>query len=454
MNDQFLAGAANVDITPPLGTYINGDFVAHYAQYIHDPLHARATVFQHREMLVAIVVVDICVMPKDFVDRVKAEINRQTGILPANMLISSTHTHAAGSVASVYLGAADLQYMHKLPGLIVKSVLLAKQNLRPAKLAWGSVDVPEHVLCRRYSMHQPYRANNPVSGNADKIKTNPFDGEDLIGEGIAKTDPQVSFLAVKGIDDEWISVVANYSLHYVGDWDNGTISADYFGEFSRQLQAKLKAGDGFVGAMSNGTSGNINIWDFLGEKDYPTGKFEKSKFIGGDIAEKVYQQLQQAEWDSNPSLSVQYTEIELKLRKPTAAELQKAEAVVMESNYEGMKIDNETLARLYAREQVLLNDLPDTLDFPVQAIRIGNGVIGGLAAEMFAETGLWLKEHSSVKDYFTIGLANGNTGYIPPQHEFENGGYETWRSRTSKLETNAEAVVKNELLSLINKLSR
>lgn len=451
--NQFLAGAANVDITPPLGTYINGDFVAHYAQYIHDPLHARATVFQSGDTLVAIVVVDICVMPKDFVDGIKAKIQKKTGILPANMLISSTHTHAAGSVASVYLGAADLQYMSKLPGLIVQSVMLAQQNLRPAKIAWGGVDVPEHVLCRRYSMKQPYKPANPVNGGTDKIKTNPFDGEGLIDKGIAETDPQVSFLAVKGADDKWISVLANYSLHYVGDWDNGTISADYFGEFSRQLKAKLDAGDDFVGAMSNGTSGNINIWDFLKEKDYPTGKFEKSKFIGGDIAEKVYQQIKQVDWDNEPALSAQYSEVELKLRKPTAAELQQAEAVVMESNYEGMQIDNDTLSRLYAREQVLLNDLPDTLEFPVQAIKMGKGVIGGLAAEMFAETGLWLKANSPVQHYFTIGLANGNTGYIPPEHEFENGGYETWRGRTSKVEVNSEEIVKQELLSLINKLN-
>ncbi|HEY8661853.1 MAG TPA: neutral/alkaline non-lysosomal ceramidase N-terminal domain-containing protein, partial [Hanamia sp.] len=339
---QLLAGAANVDITPPLGTFINGDFVAHYANYIHDQLHARALVFQQNELLITIVVVDICVMPKDFVDEVKSEVNRQTGIKPENVLISSTHTHAAGSVASVYLGAADLQYMRKLPALIVKSVVLAKQNVRPARIAWGSVDVPEHVLCRRYKMKDGYVAGNPAIGGVDRIKTNPFGGEDLIDHAIAETDPMVSFLAVMGADNKWISVIGNYSLHYVGDWDNGTISADYFGEFSRQLQAKLQAGDGFVGIMSNGTSGDINIWDFLKTKNYPTQKFEKSKLIGGDIAEKVFHELQHVQWEDEPSLSVQYNEISLELRKPTPDELKKAERVVMESNYEGMQINSET----------------------------------------------------------------------------------------------------------------
>jgi neutral ceramidase len=450
---QFLAGAAKVDITPPLGTYINGDFVTHYAQYIHDPLHVRALVFQQNEILAAMVIVDICVMPKEFLDEIKLEIHKKTRIAPDNILISSTHTHAAGSVASVYLGAADLQYMRKLPVLIVKSVVMAKQNIRPAKTGWGSVDVPEHVLCRRYKMKEGYLAVNPVSGAIDGVKTNPFGGESLIDCVNGKTDPQVAFLAVKGTDNKWISIIANYSLHYVGDWDNGTISADYFGVFADQIQKKLGAGDDFVGMMSNGTSGNINIWDFLNPERYPKENFRKSQLIGADIAEKVYQEVQHIPWDNAPSIVIKYKDLPLKLRKPNAQELQKSEQIVAESNFEQMQITDETLSLLYAREQILLHDLPDILRFPVQAIKIGRGVIGGLSAEIFAETGLWLKKNSPVKNYFTIGLANGNAGYVPPEHEFKYGGYETWQSRTSKLEEDAEAVIKNELLKLVQEVA-
>jgi neutral ceramidase len=205
--------------------------------------------------------------------------------------------------------------------------------------------------------------------------------------------------------------------------------------------------------MSNGTSGNINIWDFLNPGRYPSQQFEKSKLIGGDIAEKVFNELQQVDWDNTPSLDIQYSAAQLNLRKPTPIELQSAERVVTATNYEQMQITDENLKRLYAREQVLLNDLPDTVEFPIQAIKLGKGVIGGLGAEIFAETGLWLKQNSPVKNYFTICLANGNAGYIPPEHEFENGGYETWRGRTSKLQTDAEAIIRNELLSLINKFT-
>jgi neutral ceramidase len=273
---QFLAGAAQVDVTPPLGTFINGDFVAHYAQYIHDPLFAKALVFKQNQLWVAVVVVDICVMPKDFLDAVKLDIEKATGILSQNILISSTHTHAGGSVAAVYLGAADLQYRHKLPALLVKAVVEAKQNIRPAKIGWGAVDVPEHVLSRRYTMKPGYVPVNPISGEADTVKTNPFGAERMIAESTGAIDPQVGFIAIKGTDDQWISLLANYSLHYVGDWDNGTISADYFAVFASRIKAELNAGDDFVGMMSNGTSGNINIWDFRDPTRYPTENFKKS----------------------------------------------------------------------------------------------------------------------------------------------------------------------------------
>lgn len=453
-SNSLLAGAAKADITPPLGTFINGDFVSHYAVYIHDSLYAKALVLEQDKTTIAMIVVDICVMPKEFVDEVKAAITKQTGILFQNILISSTHTHAAGSVASVYLAAPDILYMKKLPGLIVQAVSQARQNMRSAKIGFGSVDVPEHLRCRRYLMKEEYKPVNPVSGTIDKVKTNPFGAGHHIVRSVAKPDPQVSFLAVQATDGQWISLLANYSLHYVGDWDNGTISADYFGEFSRQIQQKLKAGDDFVGMMSNGTSADINIWDFENSETYPSGNFKKSEFIGNDVAEKVFQSLGNIQWEEDPVIAVQYEELTVNVRKPGSEVLENAKKIIAKSGYENLQVNEGGLQSIYAREQVLLNEFPDQLSFPVQAIKIGSGMIGGLGAEIFAETGLWLKANSPVKNYFTIGLTNGNLGYLPPAHEMERGGYETWRSRTSKLDEKAEEDVKNKMLQLIKNINR
>ncbi|MEO5997629.1 MAG: hypothetical protein ABIN89_12905 [Chitinophagaceae bacterium] len=449
---SLLAGAAKTDITPPLGTFINGDFVSHFATYIHDNLYAKAVVLQQGKITIALVVVDICVLPKELVDEIKMLITKDTDILPQYILISSTHTHAAGSVASVYLAAPDLLYMKKLPALIAQAVKGAQQHLVPARVAFGSVDVPEHVRCRRYFLQDECKPANPVNGKIDKVKTNPFGFEEQIVKSVAETDPQVCFMVIQDTTGNWMSLLANYSLHYVGDWDNGTISADYFGEFSRQIQQKLDATEDFVGIMSNGTSGDINIWDFQHTGNYPAGNFQKSAFIGSDIAEKVFRALENIQWEQTPEIKVAYEELLVTLRKPGEEELQMAKTIIAESHYENLKTDTQGLRNMYAREQVLLNEFPDQLPFPLQAIKIGTAIIGAMGGEIFAETGRWLKANAACENYFTIGLANGNLGYVPPAHEMESGGYETWRSRASKLELNAEEKLKNKMLELIQKL--
>jgi neutral ceramidase len=451
-NATFHAGAAMVKTTPPLGTRINGDFITHYANFIHDDLYSRALVLQKAQTRIALVVVDICVMPKDFLDEVKAMIADKTGISAQHVLISGTHTHAAGSVADVHLGSVDLAYREKLPGLILKSVRLAIENLKPAQVAYGAVDVPEHLLCRRYFMQEAYEPFNPVTRGADLIKTNPFGAEQFIDRSVAPVDPQLSYMAVKGLDNSWISLLGNYSLHYAGDWENGTISADYFGVFAEEISRLLDAGDGFVGMMSNGTSGDVNIWDFQDTDRYPKENFAKSKLIGEELALRIFRSLEGISWQTDPELSAIYEDLEIETVKPTEGELELARKVVSLADYENIVINQKGLEQLYAREQILLNEFDDSRTCPVQVFKIGTGMIGGLAGEFFSETGLYLKAEVETAFYFTISMANGNVGYVPPLEEIHRGGYETWRCRYSCLIHGAEKIIREKLLDLTRRL--
>ena len=72
--------------------------------------------------------------------------------------------------------------------------------------------------------------------------------------------------------------------------------------------------------MSNGTSGDINIWDFEQTDNYPTANFKKSEFIGNDIAEKVFKSLSALQWETSPKLEVAYKDLTLQVRKPTKEE--------------------------------------------------------------------------------------------------------------------------------------
>lgn len=443
--NNLLAGAAQTDITPPLGTIINGEFVAFYAHIIHDPLYAKALVLHDGITTIAIVMVDICAMDKDFITEVKKEITAVTHIPPGNILIAATHTHFAGSIVDLLGGPCDLAYRKSLGAKIVQSVKNALAKLQPAKLGYTSVDVPEHVVCRRYYMKPGYKAVNPVTGGYDIIKTNPAGGEDFIDRRASEVDTELSCIAVMSAAGEWISVLANYSMHYVGDCANGTITADYFGVFSRHLAANLKAGKDFVGMLSNGTSGEANIWDFLQPDRYPKEDHQKKEVIGKDLAAKLSGAIKDIQWQANPLLSAAFKEITLGVRKPSVAEVQTAKEIVSQTDYRLITPNQEAMVKIYAREQVLLNEYPNTIEFPVQALKIGDITIGALGGEFFAETGLALKNEINTGKYFTITMANGYIGYVPPAHEIEKGGYETWRCRSSHVEEDGEGIVKNVL---------
>jgi len=453
MNTHTLkAGTAKIDITPPLGTIINGDHIMHYARYIHDPLFAKAMVLQNRKSTIAIMVVDICAMDQHFLDQVKQEIQDKTSIPTTQILISSTHTHAAGSIMSLLMSPADLPYRQQLLPLLVEAVVQAHKRLQNAKIAFGAVDIPEHLTCRRYQMHETYTPQNPLNDQADLVKTNPFGLEHLIVKPTTQTDPQLSYLAVQNLEGKWLGLLANYSLHYVGDWENGTITADYFGQFAHHLQAEISADNSFVGIMSNGTSGEVNIWDFQNSARYPDEHFAKSELIGREIAKKVAQSLKHISWQYEAELSALYSIAQVKRRKPDEEELASARSLIGHVDLENVIADENGLKTIYAREQILLNELPDTHNFPLQALRIGKGIIGALGGEFFSETGLRIKKEAGIEHYFTITLANDYVGYIPPAHELEKGGYECWRCRTSCLASEAENLLSEQLLQLIHTL--
>jgi hypothetical protein len=302
-------------------------------------------------------------------------------------------------------------------------------------------------------MTDDYISRNPVSGEVDEIKTNPFGQEDFIIRPVSPPDPQLNYLAIKGLNNKWICVLGNYSLHYVGDWENGTISSDYFGTFSKYLNRELNANDRFVGIMSNGTSGDVNLWDFQQEKDYPTEHFEKSKQVGKELAIKVSKSIKNSnQWERHPVINIETESLSLKRRKATQEELFQAQKIVRDSDFESMGYTDEDLRKSYAREQLLLNEYSDTTTCPLQVIRIGDLLINGLPGEFFAETGLWIKSQSPAKFSFSIGLANDYIGYVPPPDQFELGGYETWRCRGSCMEIGAEPQIRRKIVAMLNKV--
>jgi len=446
----FRAGAAASVITPPLGISINGYFNDRRAQHIHDELHARCLVLDDGKTKLAIVVCDSCMIPREVMDEAKQLIATHGGIPADHVLISATHTHTGPTCTSVFQSDPDKDYQRFLAGRIADGVQRAVNNLAPAKIGWGVGKVPGEVFNRRWRMKPGTVPANPFGGTNDVVKMNPSVGSPDLMEPAGPTDPDVSVVSVQTADGHPLALLANYSLHYVGTSRGNDISADYYGAFCDRIQQLLgvdRQDPPFVALLSNGTSGDINNINF--RQAAPARKpYEQIQHVADLVATEVQRVCQAIQYHEAAPLSVAQTEIRLGVRHPTAAEVERAEGTLGKAQGRSLSSAEE----IFARETVLIKDYPAEVPVILQTLRIGNLGIVAIPCEVFAEIGLEIKAMSPFEPTFTIELANGYNGYLPTPAQHKLGGYETWRARSSYLETEASPKIVSTVLDLLGKL--
>ncbi|MEI6465653.1 MAG: hypothetical protein WCQ89_13085 [Verrucomicrobiota bacterium] len=445
----FRAGAATSNVTPPLGSSINGGFQDLTALQIHDELHARCLALDDGSTKLVLVTVDNCLIQRAVFDDAKRQVQRSTGLPMENMLMSATHSHSCGTLTPVGQSEPDPAYQKFVANRIADGVRRALNNLAPARIGWGHGEVPQHVFNRRWFLKPGTVPRDPFGGTTDQVKMNPGVGNPNLDRPAGPTDPQVWFVSVQSIDGRPLAVYANYSLHYVGGVGPGHISADYFGAFAERLGEVLGASrqdPPFVGLMANGTSGDINNVNFRGE---PGRKppYAQIRLVANDVAQevaRVSRTLTYADW---VPLGVAQRDVSLGLRLPTADEVARARVIMSGSKAFPRMVTSE---ESYARETVLLADFPAQVAAPLQVLKIGGLRIAAIPAEVFVEIGLELKRR--YPESFTVSLANGYHGYMPTPAQHRLGGYETWRARSACLEVEASTKVVAGLGGLFDQL--
>jgi neutral ceramidase len=75
-------------------------------------------------------------------------------------------------------------------------------------------------------------------------------------------------------------------------------------------------------------------------------------------------------------------------------------------------------------ERIAAGDVPTSLDGPITAVRIGDGVIATGPGEIFGEIGMAVKERSPADVTLYAGYTNGIVTYFPTAAEYPFGGYE------------------------------
>jgi hypothetical protein len=448
----LLAGAATANITPWLGDGLVGNFgTPPPAKYVHDELYARCFVLDDGTTRIVLVVSDNIYMSREVLDEAKRQVTEATGVPLDRMLMSCTHTHS--SVSARWKNPLKpekefSEYQRFVAHRIADGVQCAIHNLQPAKVAWGTVDLPGQVFCRRWLLKPGAKLFNPF-GEPDTAKMNPGNRPDLL-KPAGPIDPQIAFLAIETLDGRPLGLLANYSLHYVGGTGRHYISADYFGVFCDRVQGLLGADrlqPPFVAAMSNGTSANINNIDYSKPRERRE-PYEQIRLVADQCARAVCGQYEKLVWHDRVPLGMRQRELELAVRKPTPAQLKHAKEVLADPE----RRDKFPHERSYAGRAIQLQESPETVSVMLQAVRIGDLGISAIPFEVFSEIGLELKARNPFKPSFTMELANGGYGYLPTPEQHKLGGYETWLG-TSKVEEQASVKIVDDLLAMFVELA-
>jgi len=218
------AGRAKVDVTPPVGTTMDG-FAGRTgpSEGIHDRLFCRAIVLQNESKSVALASCDLAWLPALTVQEAR-RLTKAAGI--DLRILAATHNHSGPAMADFLVGPTSLgtEYVRSLPGLISDTILKARQEMQEVRVG---------------------TANGRAKGSTNRRKAS------------GETDSEVLAAVLMNDASQPLAGILNYACHptVLGE-QNRQISADYPGRCAEQIERRF--GEGFVCLFLNGACGDIN----------------------------------------------------------------------------------------------------------------------------------------------------------------------------------------------------
>lgn len=417
---DFQAGAASVDITPPAGVPMAGYYYVRYNEGTHDPLHAKALVFEKDGRKAALVALDLIGIPAEVTDRARVFVEGLTSVPGANLMVSATHSHTGPEMGSrlrnvdpAALARLDA-WRAALPAKIAEAVKAAEANLQPVRVqaAVGHEDSVSFI--RRFRMLDGSVAWNPG-------KMNP-----KVQAPIGTIDPAVRSLFLSGRDGAPVAAYVNFANHL--DTVGGLrYSADYAYALSGVVDAAKAANPGHVTLFTLGCAGNINHIDVR--------RAEPQK--GPGEAARIGAILGAAALKSQPGSKMLADLGEVRTRREIvplplaefkAEEAAEAREILANYGAPNAKPFYDQVRAFKVLELEARKGKP--IDAEVQVITLGDQVaFVGLPGEIFVDLGRAIQARSKYPHTFVVSLANGSIGYVPDRKAYPEGAYEVISTR-------------------------
>ncbi|MCD6321512.1 MAG: hypothetical protein J7L77_00660 [Clostridiales bacterium] len=421
------AAVGKIKITPknsiPMGGNVRKD---NKSRGVHDDLFCNVLMLNDGAT-------EICLMGFDFVglkyttcNDIKKRVSKVTGIPTDNMTTWGTHTHSGPDTCMrMYNGIEKIidEYLDWVAAEVAKGCEKIHKTYEEVVLKSGKTEVHDLSFNRRL-----VRKNGEVVMNFEQ-----FEIDDIVGT-TGPIDPELITLSIWNKEGKMKSVLVNFTLHpaiLVGyEW---LISRDYIDELDNYIRNTY--GNGVVVLFANGAEGNINHLNF--EDPDQWRDFRETKRIGEKLGEYSRKCIDESK-ELNSRMNYISETVIFPYRVITEEEEKWADMVIerdkdkVEDMFDG--IPDKTYAKMIKGMIVRPDKVFKTV---LQGLSIGDYAFYTFPGEVYVEFGLTVKKLSPYEDTMIIGLANSQSGYIPKEEAFSQGGYEVQTAWSSQLEHNA-----------------
>jgi neutral ceramidase len=439
----FRAGAASLPLEPPLGLPMIGFIRQRYGALGYGiPLEVGAIALERGDTRVLLCGVDIVGIDAPEIDALMARLTAATGVPREGILLNWSHTHLAptgGRLHGAIFGELDEDaqfavdaFARVIQDKIVSVSQLALERLEPAGVVWGQATAD--VAVNR-------RERTPDGSNGGSILG--WNPDELI-------DTEVTTLQVRRPDESVIATLVGYGCHPVTTgYDMYIYSADFPGP----LRRVVRAATGGECVFFQGAAGNV-----LPRFAFTDDEFEAERMgnrIGvaalESVADRLATPVELTRLDEGSVTPIsKYRRVQLDTEAPALAAVSEVVSIPLmphppleevaklreeyDRDLDAAKATGEVgkikVAYYHAKwarrieEQLSNGTAPTSVDGPVHAVRIGDGVIVTGPGETFTEYGIAVKERSPGTPTFYAGYTNELLGYLPTAAEYQFGGYE------------------------------
>jgi len=436
-NGTLAAGAAEVDITPAMGTQLAGDIGRRRpAEALADPIFARALVLDDGEQRLCVLSLEVLGITGEWVERIRQGAAERCGIPAEGVLVHAVQNHAAPSVGHSFfnyewdcitpelswLKGGDDAYHEFAVERALEAVEEAARRMRPVRVGLATGLEGRIAFNRRFVLRDGTAVCHPGPSHSEAI---------LHAEG--PIDPEVAVVSFTDGALRVVAVLLHYTCHPTHGYPERYVTGGWPGAWARGVKALC--GPQCVPLVINGCCGNVHHANHLHPAESPT-----AERMGEVLTATTRPLLWRPRLLESPTLGVARRIIQIPLREVAQEDLEAARRMLDEhptplwrQGMEGVAVEWDWVYALMRLDLERLRGEKPLFDYEVQAFRIGDVAVLGLMGEPFVEGQLRIKMLSPARRTLVAHMSHGYVGYVPTPEALRRGGYETWTSTGSKL---------------------